>query len=210
MKRIVNTFKATLVSRGYLDMVELLILKGADPHSRTGGAPQKTPLQLAGCGGHLAVMDELVKKGMNWKQKDDWGWTILHEVSAAGDARGIKWVSCHCSGLVNMKDKLGRTPLLTALMAGAPEDAVNELLEYGEDPGMEDDVGRSCPEAAVLYCSAAVVKLVIDACIKKNRSIEADEMGEDLIEIDKEKLLKVGEDHPEPGLLKDALNKLEH
>ena len=72
-----------------------------------GGVPRKSPIQLAGCGGHLAVMSELVRKGYNWKEKDDWGWTIMHEVGAAGFAAGIKWVSQHCQGLANIQDKLG-------------------------------------------------------------------------------------------------------
>ena len=102
----------------------------------------------------------------------------------------------------------GRTPLLTALMAGAPEDAVSELLEHGEDPGIDDDVGRTSLEAAVLYCSAAVVKLVLEACMKKNKSIEDDETRGDLIEIDKDKLLRIGEDHAEPVLLREAFTDL--
>ena len=70
-------------------MVQLLIKHGADTHSRTG-VPQKTPMQLAAAGGHLDIMEELVKKGMDWKEKDDWGWTLLHEVASAKDAAGIK------------------------------------------------------------------------------------------------------------------------
>ena len=62
-------------------------------------------------------------------------------------------------GLINVPDKLGRTPLLAGLMAGANVEAVKELLEQGEDPGQEDEVGRGAPEAAVLYCDCQVPTL---------------------------------------------------
>ena len=180
-------------------MVQLLIQHGANTHSRTD-VPHKTPMQLAAAGGHLLVMEELVKKGMDWKEKDDWGWTILHEVAAAGDAEGIRWVSLRSRGLSNTTDKLGRTPLLTALIAGAEVGAISELLLQGEDPGMEDDVGRTTAEAAVLYCSSEVVQVILKSCLKHNENAALANAEE--IEIDKELLLLIAEDHEEAELVK--------
>ena len=47
--------------------------------------------------------------------------------------------------MTNVSDNLGRTPLLllTALIAGAGSEAVQELLKNGEDPAEEDEVGRN-------------------------------------------------------------------
>ncbi len=75
-------------------------------------------------------------------------------------------------GLINVPDKLGRSPLLVSLMAGAGVEAVTELLKQGgsqekplecssyffsgEDPATEDEVGRGAPEAAILYCDTQV------------------------------------------------------
>ena len=59
-------------------------------------------------------------------------------------------------GLINLADKLGRTPLLAGLMAGAGLEAVTELVVQGEDPAQEDEVGRGAPEAAILYCDNKV------------------------------------------------------
>ena len=39
-----------------------------------------TGVQLAAAGGHLKVMELLVKRGAAWTERDDWGWTVLHEV----------------------------------------------------------------------------------------------------------------------------------
>ena len=41
----------------------------------------------------------------------------------------------------NLPDKLGRGPLLVGLMAGAELGAVEEMIEYGENPAQEDEVG---------------------------------------------------------------------
>ena len=174
-------------------MAKLLINNGANIHSRTE-IPHKTPIQLAAAGGHLSVMEELVKQGISWKDKDDWGWTLLHEVAATGNAEAIRWVSQRSRGMSNVADKLGRTPLLTALIAGAGVEAVAELLKQGEDPGEEDDVGRTSAQAAVLYCSSEVVQIILEAA-KKN----------DKIEFDEEQLLEIAEDHAEAAVVKKLI-----
>ena len=69
---------------------------------------------------------------------------------------GIQCVCKESKGLINLADKLGRTPLLAGLMAGAGLEAVRELVEQGEDPSQEDEVGRGAPEAAILYCDNKV------------------------------------------------------
>ena len=50
------------------------------------GPPHKTPLQLAAAGAHLEVMEELALHASNldWRTRDDWGWTLLHEVANIG------------------------------------------------------------------------------------------------------------------------------
>ena len=138
----------------------MLLVGGANPSSRTG-PPHKTPLHLAAAGGDVVIMEMLIKRGAGWKEKDDWGWSVLHEAAAAGHSAGILWVCRESKGLINVADKLGRTPLLAGLMAGAKLDAVAELLRQGEDPGAEDEVGRGAPEAAILYCDTEVFKFYI-------------------------------------------------
>ena len=60
----------TFLPRGREDLVGILLAAGANPNTRTG-SPQKTPLHLATAGGHVQVMEMLVKRGANWKDKDD-------------------------------------------------------------------------------------------------------------------------------------------
>ena len=50
------------------------------------GPPQKSALQLAGAGAHLGVLEVLAEHSsqLDWSQRDDWGWTVLHELAHAG------------------------------------------------------------------------------------------------------------------------------
>jgi len=54
--------------------------------------------------------------------------------------------------LNNLPDKLGRGPLLVGLMAGAELGAVEEMIEYGENPAQEDEVGLANNEQFFLAC----------------------------------------------------------
>ena len=57
---------------------------------------------------------------------------------------GIHWVCRESKGLINVADKLGRSPLLAGLMAGAGLAAVTELLKQG-------DGSRASNEGYMLY-----------------------------------------------------------
>ena len=57
-------------------MDQLLINNGANTKSKTG-TPCKSPIQLSAAEGHIPVMEELVKHGVDWKDNDDWGLTLL-------------------------------------------------------------------------------------------------------------------------------------
>ena len=65
----------------------------------------------------------------------------------------------------NIPDKLGRTPLLLALMSCAKKEAIEMLLQEGESVDIADYVGRSSLEAAILYCSIDVIKVILQACV---------------------------------------------
>ena len=182
-----------LYFRGCLNMIKLLINNGASPRAKTE-TPHKSPMQLAGAGGHIAVMEELAKHGYDWREKDEWGWTLLHEVAAADHAEAIRWVYSRSRCMTNIQDKLGRTPLLTALIAGAGVETVEELLKNGEDIAEDDDVGRTAAEASILYCSPEVIQTVLEAT-KNNEDIE----------VDVERLEDIAGDHPQPDVVKKII-----
>ena len=87
-------------------------------------------------------MELLGERGAVWGTRDDWGWTVLHEVAASATRETVAWVCRESKGLNNLPDKLGRGPLLVGLMAGAEFGAVEEMIEYGENPAQEDEVSK--------------------------------------------------------------------
>ena len=81
----------------------------------------------------------------------------------------IQWVCQKSSLMSNTKDKLGRTPLLVALMSGAEAEAVQVLVTEGEMVNITDEVGRTAAEAAILYCSSSVLEVILKALKKVDR-----------------------------------------
>ena len=113
----------------------------------------------------LRVLEVLVKAGAEWGARDDWGWTVHHEAAHTGSLPVIRWTFSRSSSGINTRDRLGRTPLLVALLSGVGHHAVQELLLQGADPGITDLVGRTCAEAATLYCSPSTLGMVLQHCI---------------------------------------------
>ena len=127
-----------IISRGLHNIVLLLLNSGANPNTVTG-PPRKTPLNIAASGGHLNIVQSLIKRDRaTWDKTDDWGWTILHKACAAGNKETLTFLYKKCRKLSNQPDKLGRTPLLVGLLSGIGVDVVTILLEQGEDPSKED------------------------------------------------------------------------
>ena len=138
-------------------------------------------------------MEKLAKHGYDWKEKDDWGWT-LHQVAAVSTAGTIRLFFSRSRCMTSVADKLGRTPFLTALTAGAGADAVQELLNHGENIAEEDEVGRNAAEAAILYCYLVVIQIILVATKKDSE-----------IEIDIVTLLLIAEDHLQPNIVKKMI-----
>ena len=110
-----------IISRGLTDVATLLLQNGAQLNTPTG-KPQKTTLHITVAGGHNELLKVLVKKfKADWKVRDDWGWTALHEAAVCGNKEIIRFLMKECRDLINQKDKLGRTPLLLGLMSGIDE-----------------------------------------------------------------------------------------
>ena len=149
---------------------------------------------------NLLLLEDTLTSWRSWPSKDmtgkrgDWGWTLLHEVSSVGNAEAIRWVFSRSRCMTNVADKLGRTPLLTALIAGAGLDAVQELLNHGEDIAKEDEVGRNPAEASILYCCPDVIQIILDETKKDSEN-----------EIDIDILLLIAEDHSLPRVVKKII-----
>ena len=84
--------------------------------------------------------------------------------------------------------------MLTALIAGAGAEAVQELLNHGENIAEEDEVGRNAAEASILYCCPDVIQIILVATKKDNEN-----------EIDIDTLLLIAEDHSQPRVVKQII-----
>ena len=61
-------------------------------------------------------MDLLVKRGAAWRDRDDWGWTVLHEAAASGHQKG------QCLSLI-----------VIIILTPCPRDSVGVQGEQGPD-----------------------------------------------------------------------------
>ena len=78
--------------RGYLNIVKLLLLAGANVNEKEGNYSQSTALHWAATDGHLKVVESLVSKGAKLNVRDNWhnltplGWaTILQYPNLSRD-----------------------------------------------------------------------------------------------------------------------------
>ena len=187
-------------SRGLTKLCAILLNNGAFLDAPTGTPPYKTALHIAVSGGHLDIVQLLVKKyKADCRKLDCWGWNVLHEAAVDGDPEIIRFLMKECRELSNQADKLGRTPLLLGLLSNIGDEAVRVMLEMGENVTNEDQVGRGCPEAAILYCDIEVISRVIKGYQKKQK----------IDQVNKKLLLEIANDHPDSfnvlKLLKDLL-----
>ncbi len=97
--------------RGFSDIVELLLAKGADPNIK--GGPGVTPLMQAAMNGHATVCSLLVAKGANINEPDNEGLTALHKAASDGHAEVVK-ILVAGGGDKAAKSASGATPLALA------------------------------------------------------------------------------------------------
>lgn len=131
-------------SRGGLDMVKLLLARGANANilSEENYSCDNSPLGVAVYKGHVEIAETLIAAGADVKAAGKSGWTLLH--AAILDHDGFEW-SEHARPTVrmiellvargadvNVKDEEGVTPLHCAAYKGY-EDIVAFLLARGAD-----------------------------------------------------------------------------
>lgn len=95
-KHIQTTPLTNAAHRGYLNIVKLLVLKGANVNEREGNYSQSTALHWAATGGHLDVVKYLVGRGAKLNLRDKWhnltplGWATILQYQNSSCASGSK------------------------------------------------------------------------------------------------------------------------
>jgi ankyrin repeat protein len=103
-------------SRRYIDIVKLLLEKGADMTVVTNEG--WTPLKLASYHGHIDIVKLLLEKGADVEVKDDRGRTPLSIAASNGKEAVVKLLLATSSVEPDSRDKIGRTPLFYGAMNG--------------------------------------------------------------------------------------------
>ena len=142
------------VRTGKLELIEALLARGADPHSRLVNAPPQfgyasgrfrvslvgaTPFLLAAMDANVSVMRVLAEAGADPQVGTEENTTPL--MVAAG---------------------LGQVPAETRVIEGDSLAAVQVVLELGADVNTTNDVGRTALHGAAHIRSDAIVQLLVD------------------------------------------------
>ncbi|MBY0266580.1 MAG: ankyrin repeat domain-containing protein [Burkholderiales bacterium] len=75
-------------AEGHIEIVALLILRGADVNEHPPG--RSTALMMAAYGGFDRVVEILINAGANINARNDNGWTALHNASRQGHLNVVK------------------------------------------------------------------------------------------------------------------------
>ena len=98
-------------------LVELLLQYNADTEARNN--TNQTPLFLAAFNGHYKVVELLLQKTGNVNSIDIYGQTPLSDASSGGHKETVKLFVGRSDVDVNLKDRIGRSPLSWALARGS-------------------------------------------------------------------------------------------
>ncbi|CAM9980226.1 unnamed protein product, partial [Ectocarpus sp. 8 AP-2014] len=159
--------------RGSLFAVQALLAAGGDPSLRYGKDKAFSALGLAARGGHVEVMQALIRHGVDVNAPDSNGRTALHS-AAIGDAVGAIEALIEAGAKINVQGgEYGKmyTPLHMASEKGSAKAALS-LVKHGADVHRSGKTwGRSCGNALNLAAGhghIAIVKTLLAAGVNVN------------------------------------------
>mmetsp|Transcript_6030 Transcript_6030/g.14648 ORF Transcript_6030/g.14648 Transcript_6030/m.14648 type:complete len:1256 (-) Transcript_6030:644-4411(-) len=143
--------------RGQLEVVRLLLEKGADPNTFEQG---HSPLVNAVDKNHMHVVEELLSSGAAVDQSSSDGMTALLTAANQGNEKMVQFL-CKQGADLEAEDSQGHTPLLLAAKAGAFE-AIQILINAGANPLAKNNEGQ----CALTLCLEAESLRLNDTCSK--------------------------------------------
>ena len=159
-----ETLLHAAVDRGHLDVVLLLLDRGAGVESR--GSQHQTPLYTASSRGHVEVVQSLLDRGADPNaQCDDYdvlelNWTPLLVASEKGGVE-IARVLLEHGAEVHHRDNFGTSPLHIALRHDSG-DLSRLLLDHGANPNTTDIWDNTALYVASVSGQIAVVPLLLE------------------------------------------------
>ncbi len=130
-----------------LNLVNDLIILGADLDWRYGDGLESTLLHVATNYGRVEVVRMLIDAGTNLNVQDNIGRTPLHWAAKNGIVK-IARMLIDAGANVNVQDKDGQTPLHWAAMYGRVEIA-RMLIDAGAKKNIPDNKGKTPRDFAV-------------------------------------------------------------
>ena len=99
-----------------------------------------TALLHAGLSGSAGLVQLLVRKGCKLEARDAAGNGLAWYVAASGSSEALAWLLKRDMGLLNARNRKGRTPVFAAVKCRRPE-AVREMIALGCSLEVRDDQG---------------------------------------------------------------------
>ncbi len=144
------------VFNGNREMVQLLLLLGADPNSRDSS--KQTALTWLGERSSADIVWDLVNAGAKVDSKDDDGDTALSEAAIRKNVP-VLMALLHAGAKVDARNVAGQTPLIAAAANGQAGN-IRALVRAGADMNARDNEGKTALDYALIYEHEAVVKLL--------------------------------------------------
>jgi hypothetical protein len=156
-----NTALMHAALHGHIEIMNLLINKGADINWKNPKDKNRTPLMAAAENGKPEITRLLLEKGADANARLSSGSTALHFASMRGHVEVMKLLLGNGAD-INAADEDGMTALIGAALFDRTE-AARILLDKGADINFEyKKAGLTALSMAAMRCNANTVKLLLE------------------------------------------------
>ncbi|XP_035669819.1 ankyrin repeat domain-containing protein 50-like [Branchiostoma floridae] len=159
----ISTFLCHACDVGKLDIVELLVEKGASLNLQEANLTKEYPLWYAARSGNVSLASFLADKGANVRQTNANGTTPMHKAMEVGDRQAsveLTELFLAHGAEVDAKNRWGNTPAHLAARCNNV-DALRVLIARGADITCKNNDGNTVYDRALHYGSEAIRDFIL-------------------------------------------------